>query len=225
MDWGLGEGEIVGQRFVLLDEAGNFDFSLKGSRFFILCSVVMEDFGPAQRLLELRRELAWEGMNLPGGFHCTEDAQRVRDRVFDLIGRETLRIDATVFEKSKLRPAYHQDWSFYEFACFYHFKHVLPQIVDHTDHLLVIGGTIGTRAKKNDLAAALAGVVRRTSIAERTECVSWDASTDAGLQIADYCCWAIQRKWERNDPRSYVLIQSKLGSEFEMFRLGTKHFY
>lgn len=34
-----------------------------------------------------------------------------------------------------------------------------------------------------------------------------------GLQIADYCNWAILRKWERADDQYYNLIQSGLGSE------------
>lgn len=149
----------------------------------------------------------------------------MRDRVFAVVAEAPLRIDATVFDKRKLAPSYHQDRSFYEFACFYHFKHVLTQVTDHTDHLLVIGGTIGTRAKQQDLAMALEGVVRRTSIANKTACVAWSAPTDMGLQIADYCCWAIQRKWERKDERSYVLIESRIRSEFEIFRDGRRYYY
>jgi hypothetical protein len=28
--------------------------------------------------------------------------------------------------------------------------------------------------------------------------------SDPCLQVADYCTWAIQRKWERGDERSHV---------------------
>ena len=46
-----------------------------------------------------------------------------------------------------------------------------------------------------------------------------------GLQVADCCNWAIFRKWERGDTRSYDLISSRMGSEFEIFRTGRRTYY
>jgi len=49
--------------------------------------------------------------------------------------------------------------------------------------------------------------------------------TDLNLQIVDYLTWAIYRKWERADSRSYNLMKMCLRSEFEVFRSGTKTYY
>ncbi len=46
-----------------------------------------------------------------------------------------------------------------------------------------------------------------------------------GLQVADYCNWAIYRKWERGDTRSYELIQTRVRSEFDIFQTGRRHYY
>ena len=48
---------------VFADEAGNFDFSSRSgaSRYFILTTVTIGDFGAGDALLALRRQLAWEG--------------------------------------------------------------------------------------------------------------------------------------------------------------------
>ena len=35
-----------------------------------------------------------------------------------------------------------------------------------------------------------------------------------GLQVADYCCWAVFRKWERGDSASLDRIGSALRNEF-----------
>jgi hypothetical protein len=35
------------------------------------------------------------------------------------------------------------------------------------------------------------------------------------LVVADYCTWAIQRKWERDDQRSHELIAGKIASEIQ----------
>ena len=40
---------------------------------------------------------------------------------------------------------------------------------------------------------------------------------DECLKATDYCCWAIQKKWERGDLRSYDLIEDKLRSEYDIF--------
>lgn len=44
-------------------------------------------------------------------------------------------------------------------------------------------------------------------------------------QAADYCAWAIQRKWESGDSPSYDLIRPKLASEFDVFRVGGSIYY
>jgi len=45
------------------------------------------------------------------------------------------------------------------------------------------------------------------------------------LQVADYYCWAVYRKWEAGDARSYELVQNQISSEFNIFRRGTQRFY
>jgi hypothetical protein len=47
-------------------------------------------------------------------------------------------------------------------------------------------------------------------------------AADPCLQVADYCTWAIQRKWERNDARSYNLIKDRISYEYELWERGTK---
>jgi hypothetical protein len=44
-------------------------------------------------------------------------------------------------------------------------------------------------------------------------------------QVADYCTWAIQRKWERQDQRSHALIASKVQSEFDVWARGKVQYY
>lgn len=45
------------------------------------------------------------------------------------------------------------------------------------------------------------------------------------LQVADYCNWAIYRKWETGDLRSYRLIAGAIESEFDIFKVGSTHYY
>jgi len=46
-----------------------------------------------------------------------------------------------------------------------------------------------------------------------------------GLQVADYCCWAVQRKHQMGEQTYFERIKSALRSEFEIFRNGTRFYY
>ena len=52
----------------------------------------------------------------------------------------------------------------------------------------------------------------------------WPCQTDPCLQAADYCTWAIQRKWEKGDRRSYDLIKDKISYEYELWARGKIHY-
>jgi hypothetical protein len=54
-----------------------------------------------------------------------------------------------------------------------------------------------------------------------------DSAKDPLLWAADYCAWAIQRRWESGfvDLRSHDLIKGNLATEFDLWEKGNKHYY
>lgn len=170
--------------------------------------------------------MAWDGLGLISEFHATTDAQVVRDRVFETLRGHDLRIDTTILEKSKARPqTRNTDERFYKSAWFLHLKHVAPRVVMASDQLLVVGASLGTKKKRQSLHEAITDVVKRVTPTVEYCVAAWTANSDPCLQVADYCCWAVQRKWERGDERSYELIADKIMSEFDVFRTGRRHYY
>lgn len=45
------------------------------------------------------------------------------------------------------------------------------------------------------------------------------------LQVADYCCWAVAKKWKDRELRPYAKIESVILSELEIFKRSTKEYY
>ena len=89
-------------KYLFADEAGNFDFSGRGSKYFIVTAVAMDDFFPGVALLNLRHQLAHEEAELwESGFHATEDKQAIRDRVFQLVPQLDIQIHSVILDKSK----------------------------------------------------------------------------------------------------------------------------
>ena len=216
------------RKYIYADEAGNFDFSRNrsASQYFILTTVSIEDHSIESDLLNLRRELVWEGNNLPGPFHASTDKQQVRDRVFDVLSSYDFRVDATVIEKSKSMPRIRTtEEAFYKLAWFYHMKYLANRVASPLDDLLVIAASIGEKKKLAGFRYGLQDVVQQTSRSKTIRVDMWPFSVDPCLQVADYCCWAIQRKWESNDNRSHIFIQNKIRSEYDLFRRGTTHYY
>jgi hypothetical protein len=216
------------RKHFFVDEAGNFDFSTKpgASRYFVLTSVTMDDCTHADALTHLRRDLVWEGMPLIDAFHATTDKQAVRDRVFALIARMDIRVDATIFEKRKAQRHLHGDLPFYKLAWFQHASKIIPQVADRNEELHVVAASIQVKREQVRFAAAIQDVVDQCGRSGgRTQVSYWPAATDPCLQIADYCCWAIQRKWERGDNRSHVLIEHLIRSEYDMWQWGRVFHY
>ncbi len=209
-------------RYLFLDESGNLDFSSKGSRYFTVTSIVLDDCQIGNDLVDLRRTLAREEIDIFGQFHATEDRQAIRNRVFDIIRGYDLRIEVTVLEKSKAHEHLRTDReAFYRLAVYYHLRHLIPQVAEADDELLVVCAALGTH---NQMASHLGNLrnVARESMPEGAivRTALWPTSAEPCLQVADYCCWAVHRKWERMDHRSYDLISSSIRSEFDLFSRG-----
>jgi hypothetical protein len=213
---------------MFVDAAGNFDFrrSTGASRYFVLTSVTVADYRAGDALLELRRNLAWEGVDLLDYFRAAEESQAVRDRVFAMLAQQSIRVDSTIIEKSKTAPEFRPDQArFYKNAWYLHLQYVATKVVNQEDELLVVGASIGTRRERSIFQKAVDDVVSQLEPCELVRTAFWAAASEPCLQVADYCSWAIQRKWERNDLRSYELIRSKIDSEFEATRGVEDSFY
>ena len=216
------------RKYVFADECGNFDFSVKlgASRYFILVTIALDDCSIGHDLLALRRDLAWQGMGLDHEFHATTDPQKVRDEIFKLIARHEFLIDATILEKRKAQPAVRAtEERFYQTAWYQHMKYVAHRIAEASDELFIVGASLGTKKKRGLFHGAIEDVMRQVSPTTNYKVACWNADSDPCLQIADYCAWAIQRKWETGDTRSFDLVKAKVRTELELFAVGTTYYY
>jgi hypothetical protein len=212
--------------YVFADEAGNFDFSRGrgASRYFILCTVTSNHCEMGDALLSLRRDLGWRGLHLDRVFHATEDPQPVRDEVFALLADMDCRIDATILEKCKAQEHLKDQARLYKMAWYLHFKQ-LAWHMSSSDRLFVAASSLGTKKARHALHAAVDEVVVQLSPCRSHRVAFWPTDSDPCLQVADYCTWAIQRRWERGDERSHELIAAKIRSEFDVWQRGSVTYY
>lgn len=214
--------------YVFADEAGCFTFNRNPnvSRYFILCTVTTRSLAAAEALHRLRHSLVWRRIEPGDYFHATADQQSVRDEVFSEILKHDFQVQATICEKSKAQPQVRQSKArFYKYPWYYHFKHGIPKLLTNPTGLLVTAASLGTKKEKDTFTNALSDVMSQT-MGNLPWAVDFRPSqADCSLQIADYCAWALMRKWERGDRRSYDLIESRISYEYELWRHGTTHYY
>jgi hypothetical protein len=214
--------------YLFADEAGDFEFTRRQnvSRYFILCSVTMANCGIGASLLGLRRELAWAKAPLGEYFHATTDKQQVRDAVFAEILKWDFSIQAIVMEKDKAFPQVRTDKpTFYKYGWHYHLRHSLRSRLRGYDELLVMAASISTRRGQTAFSDSVRQTLNQHFWQHQWRAYFCPAQTDPCLQVADYCAWAIQRKWERGDTLSYDLISNRITYEFDLWAHGTRRFY
>jgi Protein of unknown function (DUF3800) len=218
------------RKYVFADESGCMTFRRDGgaSRFFIVCTITCTTCDIANALLSLRRKLAWDRQPLGDFFHATTDAQSVRNEVFAEILKHDFQVQATIMEKSKAQPQVRSSREiFYKYGWHYHFQHALAKYVVSSDELHIVAASIGTKKGQKVFTSSVNDVVRQHLRLQRAQWTTdfCPAATDPCLQVADYCSWAIQRRWEMGDHRSYDLIKSRINYEYDLWQRGTLHYY
>lgn len=211
----------MGRVLVFGDEAGDFNFTDKAgsSRYFIVTTVTLPDDSACHALFDLRRSLLWEGSLTRSHFHAHADSYPVRERVFRALDDHEFRVDSIILRKSAASDQIRRDnLRFWKTAWFYLLRHVTPRVAPSAlDELFVVAALIETKISRRALREALADVVRQTAANPDSGSAVWATAEDPGLQLADYCCWAIQRKWERGNEDAYERIRDKIASEHRLF--------
>jgi hypothetical protein len=136
------------------------------------------------------------------------------------------RVDATLLEKTKAQPQTRtSDATFYHFAWYYHFRHVGPLIMAGANKVLITAASLGSKKTKATFKECVNNCVQQILPRTKWEASFIESSKDPLLWAADYCAWAIQRKWEMKDDRSHSLIKRKISTEFDLWKFGTVHYY
>ena len=215
--------------YIFIDESGDFNFSPRGTKYFTLSSVMTErPFRFVSSLDTLKHDLIEGGQDIEY-FHASEEAQPVRNRVFSAIQEHLpeLRIDSLIVEKSKVGPALRHELRFYPEMLGYLLRHLIitSEIGDNAE-IIFLTDQIPLNKKRKAIEKAIKiNLSRMLPKSSKYRIVHHASKSSYGLQVADYCNWAIYRKWKDADTRSYDLIKTGIQSEFDILAVGKRHYY
>jgi hypothetical protein len=208
--------------YIFLDEGGNFDFSPSGTKTFTITAISMtRPFTFCEVFTSLKYDLIEKGLDLEY-FHAAEDTQAVRDKVFEIAVRFLPRIliDTVIVDKRKVNPSIRDVDRFYPQMLRHLLQHVCaPDNLAKYAGVIVTTDAIPVKKKRKAIEKAvkttLSEVMKPAGKTYRV--LHHDSKSACSLQLADYCNWAIYRKWERHDVRSYELMKCSMRSEFDIF--------
>lgn len=215
--------------YLFLDESGDLGFSPKGSRFFVLTSVALQrPFNVSNALDDYRYTCLEQGFEIEY-FHGADDRRHVRDSVFDLIGAELPvgTVDSIIVEKAKTGPALQVEDRFFPQMLGHLLKFVLRRkMARDADDIVVIYDTPPLQRRRQSIEkttkVTLANMLPKGT---RYQLLHHQSRSHYGLQVADYCSWALFRKYERGDTSSYEKIRRSIWSEFDIFHFGSTRYY
>ena len=227
--------------FLFIDESGNFDFSSRGTKYFVLTG--MSTFIPVEersKLLELRYRLLKDGVDQEY-FHATEDKQSVRNDVFKLIVslKDNLEVHSVIAQKNKANPVLYKEnyikkgkkinrvvgAEFYERNCRTLLQYVFRGYADkNINKIIVVLGAIFTKDKQSYILKTLKKYLKE-NFSLPFEIYFHQSQADLNSQLADYFGWSIYIKYERNEERPYKLVKNRIKSQFEIFSKGSTIYY
>lgn len=100
-------------------------------------------------------------------------------------------------------------------------------INENASNIIVFTDTIPIQRKRRSVSKAI-----KESLSEMLPRIPYrmfhhESKSNVGLQIADYCNWAIYKKWESNkeELRSYKVVQKAIKSEYDVFANRETEYY
>lgn len=215
--------------YIFLDESGDLGFTRSGSHYFVLTSVIMARPFPLYPGLEqLRYDCLEQGMEFEY-FHCQDNTRIVRHRAFDLLatGMSGKPVDSLVVEKPKTSPALQADERFYPEMLARLLRYVMNRRdVRAAGEVIFIADTPPIRKKRQAIVKAIKETLTRAlRRGPRYRILHQSSRAHYGIQVADYCSWAVFKKYEDGNTVAYDKIQPSIWSEFDVFQTGTRYYY
>lgn len=215
----MNEQSKTGDRalYVFIDESGNFDFSKKGTKNFVLAGVAtLEPLASAIPLQNLKYLLLSEGVDI-SQFHATEDKYVVRERVFGVVTALKNMTTHTVYGlKSELPESVQSSAAMHIRFSRSLISTILKSYKDHQyDCVVLVLDQAFTKRVQGEFRSGIKPELKESD--KPFHIYFHSMKTDFNGQIADYLAWAKFKQLERGENRPWgLLTQSICPTEIDL---------
>lgn len=217
--------------YIFVDEAGDMDFSTKGSRYYMFSFLVKKrPFNLHEYIANYRYKLLERNLDPLNGkrldiesFHAHKDNKYIKQELFSIISTfhtETIKVYSYILEKPKVLPSKRSEKDkFYIENLKFAIERLLDRLEIKKDFIIITDNLPVQNNKNNQIKALREGVsdyLKNNKLKIRYDVFHHCSASSVNLQIIDYICWAIFRKYEHGDSSYYEIIEKYILAEEDM---------
>jgi len=211
--------------YIFVDEAGDMDFSLKGSKHYMFNFLIKKrPFNIHEYISNYRYSLLERNLDPLNdtrldieAFHACEDNKYIKDEIFNIIStfdKESVKSYSYILEKPKVDPSKRQEKDKFYIDNLNFAIHKLLDKLNIDKNFVVITDRLPVLKNKNKQVSALKkGIkeyIKSNNLNIRYDIFHHCSASSVNLQIVDYISWAVFRKYERNQDIYYKRIEKYL---------------
>lgn len=214
--------------YIFVDEAGDMDFSHKGSKHYMFNFLVKKrPFNLHEYISNYRYSLLERNLNPLNGarldieyFHAHNDNKYIKNELFNIIStfdQNSVQAYSYILEKPKVVPNKRKEKDrFYIDNLNYSIQRLLDKLKIDKNFIIITDNLPIKQNKQKQIGALKKGIkeyLKSNNLAIRYDIFHHSSASSANLQIVDYISWAIFRKYERHDDSYYDKIKKYILDE------------
>ncbi len=208
--------------YIFVDEAGDMDFSPKGSKYYMFNFLVkrrpfhLHEYIASYRYSLLERNLdPMKGNRLDiEAFHAHNDNKYIKEELFNIIStfdEKSVSIYAYILEKPKVEPGKRKEKErFYIDNLSFSIQRLLDRLGINSNFIIITDRLPVQKNKSKQIGAlkkGIKGYLKSNGLQVRYDIFHHCSASSTNLQIVDYVSWAIYRKYEHGKDSYYEKIK------------------
>jgi hypothetical protein len=211
--------------YIFVDEAGDMDFSSKGSRHYMFNFLIktrpfnLHEYISNYRYSLLERNLDplnEKRLNIES-FHACEDNKFIKNEIFNIIAtfdKHSVKAYSYILEKPKVEPNKRQEKDkFYIENLNFAIQQLLDKLKIDNNFIIITDRLPVAKNKNKQVGALKKGIkeyLKNNNLNIRYDIFHHCSASSVNLQIVDYISWAIFRKYEWNQDIYFKRIEKYL---------------
>ncbi len=232
--------EISDTVYIFVDEAGDMDFSSKGSKHYMFNFLVKKrPFNLHEYIATYRYSLLERNLDPLNGkrldiesFHAHNDNKYIKNELFNIISTfdaNSVKLYSYILEKPKVAPEKRKEKDKFYINNLNHSIQMLLDKIEIKSNIIIITDNLPVHKNKSKQIGALKKGLKEYIKSHRLD-IRYDifhhcSASSANLQIVDYMGWAIYRKYEHKQDNYYNKISKYLIGEDIMTKDRTESYY
>ncbi len=226
--------------YIFVDEAGDMDFSTKGSRHYMFNFLIKRrPFNLHEHISNYRYSLLERNLDPLNGkrldiesFHAHNDNKYIKNELFNIISifdKKSVQFYSYILEKPKVMPDKRKEKDkFYINNLNHSIQRLLDKIQIKNNVIIITDNLPVQKNKAKQIGALKKGLkeyIKSNGLDIRYDIFHHCSASSANLQIVDYMGWAIYRKYEHLQDNYYQKISKYLIGEDIMTKDRTESYY